>query len=199
MYTFFNYKNILIRWWQRWCSAAISQVFSVTWSFRNHFNMLIWCSRTFLITVNIENSCLIFFIEFFWWIGKFKRNSIYLKQNSELEINPLILAKTRRHFITLTMIWISRLQTCRSCSLLTYILFRAQRTPWLVRTRKTIAKPPTKAKTHCLCCFAENKLEDWKRKKVFIPQHCHHEENRRKFNSVHRRIWNVGLFVLLVL
>jgi len=24
-------------------STAISPVFSVTWSFRNHFNMLIWC------------------------------------------------------------------------------------------------------------------------------------------------------------
>lgn len=42
----------------------------------------------------------------------------------------------------LTIIWISRLHTCRSCSLLTYILFRAQRTPWFVRTRNTIAKPP---------------------------------------------------------
>jgi hypothetical protein len=26
-------------------SATISQVFSVTWSFRNHSNMMIWCSR----------------------------------------------------------------------------------------------------------------------------------------------------------
>lgn len=42
----------------------------------------------------------------------------------------------------LTIIWISRLHTCRSYSLLTYILFRAQRTPWLVFTRNTIAKPP---------------------------------------------------------
>lgn len=42
----------------------------------------------------------------------------------------------------LTIIWISHLHTCRSCSLLTYILFRAQRTPWFVRTRNTIANPP---------------------------------------------------------
>jgi len=26
-------------------SATISQVFSITWSFRNHSNMMIWCSR----------------------------------------------------------------------------------------------------------------------------------------------------------
>lgn len=42
------------------------------------------------------------------------------------------------------MIWISLLQTWRSCSLFTYILFRAQRTPWWVRTRNTMAKPPGK-------------------------------------------------------
>lgn len=46
----------------------------------------------------------------------------------------------------LTIIWISHLHTCRSCSLLTYILFRAHRTPWLVRTRNTIAKPPARLK-----------------------------------------------------
>lgn len=43
---------------------------------------------------------------------------------------------------SLTMIWISLLQTCRSYSLLTYILFRAHFTPLLVLTRNTIAKPP---------------------------------------------------------
>lgn len=47
-----------------------------------------------------------------------------------------------RHFLKLTIIWISHLHTCRSCSLFTYILFRAQRTPWLIRTRNTIANPP---------------------------------------------------------
>lgn len=47
-----------------------------------------------------------------------------------------------RRFLQLTMIWISHLHTCRSCSLLTYILFRAQRTPWFIRTRNTIANPP---------------------------------------------------------
>lgn len=49
----------------------------------------------------------------------------------------------------LTMIWISLLQTCRSYSLLTYILFRAHFTPLLVLTRNTIAKPPIKDKITC--------------------------------------------------
>jgi len=39
-------------------SAAISPVFSVTRSLRNHSNMLIWClKKTFLIIINVENSC----------------------------------------------------------------------------------------------------------------------------------------------
>lgn len=44
----------------------------------------------------------------------------------------------------LTVICISRLQTLRSCSLLTYIRLRANFLPLLPLTRKTIAKPPTK-------------------------------------------------------
>ncbi len=36
--------------------AALTQVFSVIWSFRNHSNMLIW-SKNFLIIFNVENSC----------------------------------------------------------------------------------------------------------------------------------------------
>lgn len=46
----------------------------------------------------------------------------------------------------LTIIWISLLHTWRSYSLLTYILFSAQRTPWWVLTRNTIAKPPVERK-----------------------------------------------------
>ncbi len=35
-------------------SAAIIPVFRLTWSFRNHSNMLIWCSRNFIIISNAE-------------------------------------------------------------------------------------------------------------------------------------------------
>ncbi len=42
-------------------SAAITHVFSVTLSFRNHFNMLIWCSR------NISY-CYQFWKQLFCWI-----------------------------------------------------------------------------------------------------------------------------------
>jgi len=30
---------------QSWNFSIITPVFSVTWSFRNHSNMLMWCSR----------------------------------------------------------------------------------------------------------------------------------------------------------
>jgi len=33
-----------IWWWQSWNFSIITLVFSVTWSFRNHLNMLIWCA-----------------------------------------------------------------------------------------------------------------------------------------------------------
>jgi len=36
--------NLLI-WWQSWIFSIITPVFSVTWSFRNHSNTLIWCLR----------------------------------------------------------------------------------------------------------------------------------------------------------
>ncbi len=35
----------------------IIPVFSVTWSFRNHSDMLIWCSKNFFIVMNVESSC----------------------------------------------------------------------------------------------------------------------------------------------
>lgn len=58
----------------------------------------------------------------------------------------------------LTIIWISHLHTCRSCSLLTYILFRAQRTPWFVRTRNTIAKPPAELSKNSSPMFSNHLL-----------------------------------------
>ncbi len=32
----------LFPWWQSWIFSIITRIFSVTWSFRNHSNMLIW-------------------------------------------------------------------------------------------------------------------------------------------------------------
>ncbi len=46
-------------------SAAISPVFSVTWSFWNHSNMLIWlgAQEIFIIISNIKNSCASILVE----------------------------------------------------------------------------------------------------------------------------------------
>ncbi len=41
---FIYLKCNLFLWWQSWIFSIITPVFSVTWSFINHFNMLIWCS-----------------------------------------------------------------------------------------------------------------------------------------------------------
>jgi len=41
-----------ILWWQSWIFSIITSVFSVTWSFRNHSNMLIWCFKNhFLLSM----------------------------------------------------------------------------------------------------------------------------------------------------
>ncbi len=47
-------KKVIYSSDQSWIFSIITPVFSVTWSFRNHSNMLIWCS--FLI-INVENIC----------------------------------------------------------------------------------------------------------------------------------------------
>ncbi len=63
--------------------AVLIPVFSVIWSFRNHSNMLIWCTRNIIIYA--ENSCADFLktmIQIFqdWLMNKnFKKKSIYLK------------------------------------------------------------------------------------------------------------------------
>ncbi len=40
-----------------WSSDEMVTVFSVSWFFRDHFNMLIWCSRNiqYIIIVNVTN------------------------------------------------------------------------------------------------------------------------------------------------
>jgi len=45
---------------QSWIVSIITQIFSVTWSFRNHFNTLICCSRNIYWK---QLCCLIFFVE----------------------------------------------------------------------------------------------------------------------------------------
>jgi len=48
---------LFIPGWQGWIFSIITPVFSVTWPFKNHFIMLIWCSRNiFFIIINIETS-----------------------------------------------------------------------------------------------------------------------------------------------
>ncbi len=42
---------------QNWIFSIHYSIFSVTWFFRNHSNMLIFCSRDILIIINVENNC----------------------------------------------------------------------------------------------------------------------------------------------
>jgi len=37
--TLIYFKCYLFLWWQNWIFSIITPVFSVTWSFRNHYNM----------------------------------------------------------------------------------------------------------------------------------------------------------------
>ncbi len=42
---------------QNWIFSIHYSIFSVTWFFRNHSNMLIFCSRDILLIINVENNC----------------------------------------------------------------------------------------------------------------------------------------------
>ncbi len=48
---------------QRWIFSIITPVFSVTWSFRNHSNMLIWCSRNIWLIFKSVMLLNIFFVD----------------------------------------------------------------------------------------------------------------------------------------
>ncbi len=50
----------MIYWCKSWIFIIITPVFSVTWSFRNHFNMMIWCSRNISYQCWKRLCCLIF-------------------------------------------------------------------------------------------------------------------------------------------
>ncbi len=75
-------------WWIecRWMFSIITPVFSVTWSFRNHSNMLICCS--IYISYNYQCwkqlCCFIFFVEtvihflrVFWYIESSKEQHLF--------------------------------------------------------------------------------------------------------------------------
>ncbi len=53
-------KSNLFLWWQSWIFSIITPVFRVTWSFRNHSNMLICSSINICIIINVENITLYF-------------------------------------------------------------------------------------------------------------------------------------------
>jgi len=46
---------------QSWIFSIITPVFSVTWSFRNYFNMLMWCSRNISYLHFLEQQTEIFY------------------------------------------------------------------------------------------------------------------------------------------
>ncbi len=65
---------------------SCDQIFSIiTWSFRNHFNILICCLRNIcFIMIYVENSCLIFlwkqcsiFFRILWWIERLKEQHLF--------------------------------------------------------------------------------------------------------------------------
>ncbi len=60
---------------QSWIFSIITPVFSVTWSFRNHLNMLIWCSRNIssyyqcwkqLLNIFLNNLVILWWTAFIW-------------------------------------------------------------------------------------------------------------------------------------
>ncbi len=60
-------------------SAAITPVFSVTWLFRNHSDMLIWCSKNI---INVENN----------FVANYKILYIYFFLNITTDPNTTITA-----------------------------------------------------------------------------------------------------------
>ncbi len=69
-------------------SLVITPVFSVTWSFINHSNMLIWCSRNIsYIIINIENVCRFVFFWKLWYMYLF----IYLNSLQVFTLMPILL------------------------------------------------------------------------------------------------------------
>ncbi len=56
-------KCNLFLWWQSWIFSIITPVSSVTWFFRKHSNMLIWCSKTMSYYYHFWNSRLNIFVE----------------------------------------------------------------------------------------------------------------------------------------
>ncbi len=64
----FYLKICIIPVMQSWFFIILTPVISVMWSFRNHSNMLIWCSKTCAIS-NVENiESAIHFFRLLWWI-----------------------------------------------------------------------------------------------------------------------------------
>ncbi len=55
---------------QSWIFSIISPVFSLTWSFRNHYDMLVSCSRNIYYIISVETS---------WAAPYFCGNFIYTK------------------------------------------------------------------------------------------------------------------------
>ncbi len=65
---FYWEKSNLFLWWQSWILTAITQVFSVTWSFRNHSNLLIWCSRNISYYQCWKHLCCLIFSDKWWYM-----------------------------------------------------------------------------------------------------------------------------------
>ncbi len=74
---------------QIWIFSIITPVFSITWSFRNHSNMLICCSINISYYYQCwkQLCCLILLVKPWYFVlsgffeGTVQKNSLYLKQN----------------------------------------------------------------------------------------------------------------------
>ncbi len=66
---------------QKYIQKWITPVFSVTWFYKNHSNMLICCSRNISYYYQCwkQLCCLIVGTDTFWWVERFKRTAYIYK------------------------------------------------------------------------------------------------------------------------
>ncbi len=77
---------------QSWVLSIITRVFSVTWSFRDHSNMLIWCSSIYMGTCLVSSVHILLAIWYTFW----KFWELYLCVFQEKNVEAVRGAKDER-------------------------------------------------------------------------------------------------------
>jgi len=98
---------------QIWIFSTITPVFSLTWSFRNHSNMLTCCSRNIWLLINVENSRAVYYCEFYenrdtlfglcWWRSKVNKKKKKEKQHL-FEFHLFKFSLVNKLFISLSFL-----------------------------------------------------------------------------------------------